>query len=511
MIAAAVIVFREVLEAALVVAVVLGATKGLRGRGSWVGWGVAAGTLGAGVVAALMGRLSESLSGAGQPLFEAAVLLAAVFMLGWHNVWMSRHGARMSRELKELGGEVRAGRRTMAALLVVSAVAVMREGSEAVLFLYGVAAAGAGRASLLAGGLLGLAGGVLAGAALYQGLLRIPVRHFFRVTGWMLLLLAAGMASQAAAFLDQAGLLPPIRSAVWDTSWLLSGQSLLGQALKTLVGYTPAPSALQLLFWAGTLAVIGGLMRLFRERRPGFKAAAAAALVGACLAGGGVPARAAQRAALNAEELNVYSPAVTQGEREVEARGFADESGQQGFAFSGSYSPTPWWESEVYEVLHRDAASPLLGEALVVEQRFQLAPAGAWPVDMGLLAEVSVPLRDGDPYEEELTPIIEKQAGRLLVTLNPTLEWQSGPGYTPGTGLHYGARAEYRLSPLLAPAVEAFGEPGVIGSWPRTSLQNQQAGPALYGTWSPAARRRLNYSAALLFGLDAAAPVRSVV
>ncbi|MDE1977233.1 MAG: FTR1 family protein [Elusimicrobia bacterium] len=267
MLASAIIVFREVLEAALVVAVILGATKGLKGRGAWVGWGVAAGTLGAVVVAGFMDKISQALSGVGQPIFEAAVLLAAVLMLGWHNVWMSRHGKRIAQELKRLGSEVNLGNKSMTAIFVATAIAVLREGSEIVLFLYGVAANGAGAWSIVLGGVLGLLGGVAVGFALYLGIMKIPVRHFFRVTGWMILLLAAGMASQAAAILNQADLLPSIRDSVWNTSWLLSGQSIAGNVLKTLVGYTPDPSALQLLFYAGTILAIGGLMKLVQEKQ----------------------------------------------------------------------------------------------------------------------------------------------------------------------------------------------------------------------------------------------------
>ena len=265
MIASAIIVFREVLEAALVVAVILGATKGLKGRGAWVGWGIAAGVLGALVVAAFMGEISQSLSGVGQPIFEASVLLTAVLMLGWHNIWMSRHGKRIAAELKRMGSEVHLGRKSMTAIFAATAIAVLREGSEIVLFLYGVAANGAGAWSILAGGVLGLAGGAAVGFALYLGIMKIPVRYFFRATGWMILLLAAGMASQAAAFLNQADLLPAIRDSIWNTSWLLSGQSLAGNILKTLVGYTPDPSAMQLVFYAGTILVIGGLMKLAQE------------------------------------------------------------------------------------------------------------------------------------------------------------------------------------------------------------------------------------------------------
>ena len=112
------------------------------------------------------------------------------------------------------------------------------------------------------GGVIGLALGVAAGAAIYWGLVAIPMRLLFTVTSWLVLLLAAGLASQGAAFLMQADLLPPLGSNLWDTSFLLSDQSLAGRVLHTLVGYTAQPAGIQLVFYAATLLVIGGLMRL---------------------------------------------------------------------------------------------------------------------------------------------------------------------------------------------------------------------------------------------------------
>ena len=100
---------------------------------------------------------------------------------------------------------VASGRSSLAALAIVVGVATLREGAEVVLFLYGIAAAGDGGAGAMTlGGALGLAAGVAAGAGIYFGLVHIPMRHLFAVTSWLILLLAAGMASQGAAFLLQA-------------------------------------------------------------------------------------------------------------------------------------------------------------------------------------------------------------------------------------------------------------------------------------------------------------------
>ena len=266
MLATAIIVFREVIEAALIVAIVLGASRGIPGRGRWVSAGIGLGALGAGLVALFADVISDAFSGNGQALLDAGILLAAVGMLGWHNVWMSSHGRALAEEVRAVGEAVKHGSRPLTALLVITLAAVMREGSEVVLFLWAIASGGEGGFGMLLGGLVGLAAGALVGLLLYRGLLKIPMRHFFNVTGWLVLLIAAGLAAQAAGFLNQAGWLPALGNGLWDSSRLLDQGSLLGQMLHVLVGYTARPSGIQLLFYAATLGTIFALMRWVAHR-----------------------------------------------------------------------------------------------------------------------------------------------------------------------------------------------------------------------------------------------------
>src|SRR5215469_3742862 len=263
MLPTAIIVFREVLEAALIVGVVMAASRGAVGRGLWVSGGIAGGVLGACLVAVFAATIAEAAEGMGQELFDAGILFAAVCMLGWHNIWMSRHGRELATNAMKLGNAVRSGARPLWALAFVVALAVLREGSEIVLFLYGIALGGnGGPVAMAVGGVIGLALGVGAGTTIYWGLLAIPMRLLFTVTSWLVLLLAAGLASQGAAFLMQADLLPPLGSNLWDTSWLLSEQSIAGRVLHTLIGYSAQPAGIQLVFYVATLLLIGGLMRL---------------------------------------------------------------------------------------------------------------------------------------------------------------------------------------------------------------------------------------------------------
>ncbi len=274
---AAIIVFRETLEAALIVTIVLAATKGLPGSKRWIAAGLVAGLIGAAVVALLANSIAQAVEGVGQELFNAAILFAAVIMLGWHNVWMQQHGREMSANLKAASAAVRAGERSLAALAIVVGIAVLREGSETVLFLYGIATAGTGGWSvLLGGGLIGVLAGVVVGVGLYFGLLSIPHRYLFGVTSALVLFIAAGLAAQAVNFLAQADILPPLGGSVWNTSSVLDERSIAGRVLHTLIGYSAQPTPLQLIAYLLTLVVIGGLMLMVRPGTGSAKAPAPA-------------------------------------------------------------------------------------------------------------------------------------------------------------------------------------------------------------------------------------------
>jgi len=263
MISALIIVFREVIEAGLIVGIVLAATAGVPHRGRAVALGVVAGVLGACLVAAFAGELSNLFQGSGQEFFNAAILLLAVGMLTWHNVWMASHGREMARELKAAGHQVKTGERTLAALSIVVGVAVLREGSEVVLFLYGIAAQGGTTAGgMVTGGLLGLAAGGAVSALMYFGLLTIPAGRLFQVTSGLITLLAAGMAVQAVLFVQNGGWLEYFTTTVWNTSWLVKEDSLTGRLLHTLVGYSEAPNGAQLIAYGATILMILVLMRL---------------------------------------------------------------------------------------------------------------------------------------------------------------------------------------------------------------------------------------------------------
>lgn len=261
-----IIVFREVLEAALVIGIVCAATRGVKFRGLSVTGGILIGVVGASLVALFVDSLADMAEGMGQELFNALILLVVVITLAWHTVWMSYHGAELADQASKTGESVKQGREPLTVLFLLVGLAVLREGAEVVLFLYGIAAGGSSASMMMTGSVLGLFFGVLLGFALYAGLVRIPTKHLFSVTAAMLVLLAAGMAGQAAKYLIQADYLPAWGYDIWDSSWLVSNGSIPGEILRTLIGYDARPAGMQLLFYVSTLLLILGGMKLVKRR-----------------------------------------------------------------------------------------------------------------------------------------------------------------------------------------------------------------------------------------------------
>lgn len=263
MLATLIIVLRELIEAGLVIGIILAATRGVPGRGLWIGGGIAGGIIGACLIAAFTGVISQAFEGVGQELFNVAVLLIAVGMLTWHTVWMTSHGREIAAEMKTAGSAVVSGEKTLLALAIVVGIAVLREGSEIVLFLYGIAISGQEQpVDMVLGAALGIVLGAGLSALMYLGLVRIPMRHFFSVTGTMIALLTAGLLAQAVGFLEQAGVITAFSGVMWDSSAILAQDSLLGKVLHTLIGYMDHPSLAEGMAYLFSLGATFGLTRL---------------------------------------------------------------------------------------------------------------------------------------------------------------------------------------------------------------------------------------------------------
>jgi high-affinity iron transporter len=518
MLGAAVIVFREVLEAALIVGIVLAASAGASRRGFWVLLGLLGGIAGAGLIAIFARTIAGAAAGIGQELLNAAILLVAVAMLGWHNIWMSRHGRELATTARSMGDAVISGARPLYVLAVVVGLAVLREGSETVLFLYGIAAGGGlSVGSLIAGGTLGLAGGVGIGAALYLGLLRIPTRRLFTVTSWMVLLLAAGMAAQAAGFLVQADLLPPLGDAVWDTSAVLTEDSVLGRALHTLIGYVSRPDGIQILFYVVTLSGIWLLTRLVgrptkpRTVAPLSRGAAAPLLVILML--GGLGASSAAHA-----QLKVRYPVVDYGEVEIEPFGDitfdkpkSGLSNNQRYTIEYGFGPLPNWFVEVGHELAAPSGENITYDATEIESYLQLTPTGKYFGDLAMFAEYEHPLHQGDPKSFTFGPLAQTEFGEIagieaLHTLNLLFKRTVGNNRTDATEFDPAWQSRLLVNSLLQPGFEYYGQINEIVNPGKAADQQHRIGPVIVGLQNFAPYGKLKYEVGYLFGLTQATP-----
>jgi len=314
MLGSAVIVFREVLEAALITGLVLAVTRGVPGRTRYVTIGILAGLSGAVLLALFGDWIAPLAEGMGQELLNAGILSVAVVMLTWHLVWMKKHSQVFSQHIKQMGSRIENGEHDASIIAVIIGLAILREGSEAVLFMFGLSAAGSSAVGLFSGALLGVLAGVLVGVVVYFGLARVPLSKLFRVSGWLILLLTAGLAAQASSYLVQADFLPAISNRVWDTSHILSEKSLFGQFLHIIIGYVDQPMGIQVLVYAATIVIVSSLMYVVTHPlSPRTQRAVATSIVSLLL--GSVLVVASNRAHAGHQ---IYVPYVKQGMVELQ-------------------------------------------------------------------------------------------------------------------------------------------------------------------------------------------------
>ncbi|AJK47210.1 FTR1 family protein [Burkholderia plantarii] len=266
------IVWRESVEALLVVGILYawlrnGDAQARRGLPYlWVG--VAAGLLLAiGLGAALVG-FTEVLSGDAQDYFQTAMVLVACVLIVQMVIWMKRHGRTLKREMEQSLQETTKTANWWGVAVLV-ALAIAREGSETVIFLYGL---GFGQTGHVGGAqvfavLIGFALALLTFYVLQLGGKVFSWRLFFRVTEIMLLFLGAGLFEAGVDKLIDKEILPLGISQLWDTSAILDDSSTFGSLVATLTGYRAHPALMNLVAYVAYWVVVYALLK-FTARRP---------------------------------------------------------------------------------------------------------------------------------------------------------------------------------------------------------------------------------------------------
>jgi high-affinity iron transporter len=273
MFASLLLMFREGLEAALIVGIILGYLSQIGHRDRrWVWSAVAVAAALSLALAIILQVVGASLEGQAEYLFEGFAMLLAVIVLTWMIFWMRYQSRNIKRHLEsEIGLAVRQGHNW--ALFSATFLAVFREGVETALFFTAVNSV-SDDLSTLVGGLIGLAGAVLAGWLIYTSTVRLNVRRFFDVTSVILLVFAAGLFAHGLHEFQEAGWLPVLADHVWDLKPVLDDKSTVGSLLRVLVGYNDDPALLEVIgyivYWITVLVSVNWWTnrRSIREAAP---------------------------------------------------------------------------------------------------------------------------------------------------------------------------------------------------------------------------------------------------
>jgi high-affinity iron transporter len=260
--AAFVIALREGIEAALIVSILLAYLKqlGRTDASRLVWWGTGLAVLLSAALGTAIFTVGADFEGTSEQVFEGLVTLTAVGVLTWMIFWMRRQGARIKSDLQhKVDTALVAGGLALAALAFF---AVLREGVETALFLFaaaeGTAVEGGGISAQLVGAVLGLGVAVVLGVLLYRGGIRMNLRTFFRVTGVILIVVAAGLFAYSIHELQEAGWFPILEAQAFELASLPDDEGV-GAILRGLIGYNADPTVLEVVAWLSYLVVIGAL------------------------------------------------------------------------------------------------------------------------------------------------------------------------------------------------------------------------------------------------------------
>ncbi len=252
--AAFLVMFREGLEAAIIVAILLGYLRQIdrRSDSRWVWAGTTSAVLVSLAVGIALWNTVGGLEGAAEEIAEGVIAFAAVGLLTWMIFWMGRQARHLKGHLHgQVDAALAAGGAT--ALALIAFVSVLREGVESALFLLSTTTGTEASGSQLIGGVVGLTAAVVVGMLFYAGSSAIDIRAFFRITGVLIILFAAGLVSKGVHEFQEVGLLPTINEPVWNIGVLDPSTNTIGKFLGSLFGWTPRPSLLMAIAYTAYL------------------------------------------------------------------------------------------------------------------------------------------------------------------------------------------------------------------------------------------------------------------
>ncbi len=249
-----IVVFRECLEIALLLGVIMAATKPIQNSKTYILIGTIIGVVCASIFALSARSITSSLGELGDEIFDASIILLTSIIISWTVVWMQGYTKKVRKNLNKLSDEITTGTTSKFMLVAVVATAILREAAEIILFVYSISSADniSGHDYIIGLG-VGAASGLAVGTIIYQGLIKYVGKYIFKISTLLLILIAAGLSAEAAGILTSSGLVETFNDQLWDTSWFVSNSSIAGKILNITTGYDSRPNGLQIIFYCTTI------------------------------------------------------------------------------------------------------------------------------------------------------------------------------------------------------------------------------------------------------------------
>jgi len=270
MIPSFIITFRETLEAALVVGIVLSYLY--RVKQTKHNTGIFSGLVASIIGAVLFTKLAGGFTGRAEEIFEGITMLVGALLLTTMILWMMKQ-KHIARELEnrvatELTETHKFG------LFSLVFVAILREGIETVIFLRAAILVSTGNTMI--GSLAGVIAAILLGYAIFLGSMKINLKRFFNITSILLILFAAGLVAHGVHELQEAKVVPTVIEHIWninppanlDGSYpILHEKGHVGSILKSLFGYNGNPSLIEVLSYLLYITLVIGLWRNIEKNK----------------------------------------------------------------------------------------------------------------------------------------------------------------------------------------------------------------------------------------------------
>lgn len=256
MITAALIIFREIFEIALIISIITASTNNIKNSKKSIAYGILLGIILSIIFGVFFNFISSAFSGAGQEIFNLIVILITIVLIIYTIVWMKNSAASYNQKIKQKSYLISTGAEHLYSLTLIIAFALLREGVEISLFISGMIITGVNFEQIIIGTVIGISLGIVATMTIYFGILRLSHRYFFTITSWLLIVLAISLATELARILLSLGILSNYSYPIWDSSWLISDDSLVGNFLGVFIGYHAKPSLVEIFFAIFTLLAV---------------------------------------------------------------------------------------------------------------------------------------------------------------------------------------------------------------------------------------------------------------